>query len=116
MAIAIDPSISVPCVIVADRELPEDQRTIFYLKPMTRRSSIKYADRLKTSTTTLDEELELLSDHLTGWSNFRDSNGADIAFEKNMASNIDKMNLGTFVGILSCLLEISSMKPTDLKN
>ncbi len=90
MPIAVDPSKTWEYVLLADQELPPEQQTVFELKTLSARELAAIQDgatkgnvdgtlEFKSGTQTL----RILDLGVSGWRNFRDAQGAEVAFREN---------------------------------
>lgn len=92
MTIAIDPNALIDYVSKADRQLPEDEQTVWQLRPLTLTARAKVQNMLSSLTAdrqiqnlgynpkTGDVRLQALEYSLAGCRNFRDSSGTEIEF------------------------------------
>ena len=89
MPIALDPRATFDYVLKEDRELPEEQQTVFELRPLTVSEEARVADSMIASVPGQDEmsiksgsyQLQILRCGLRGWRNFKNAKGADVAFD-----------------------------------
>ena len=83
MAIAIDPREVFEYVLEADRELPEDEQTVWLLKPMSYKEERALKRRLSSGKAVdlVDATEDILRDNLRGWKvgTFRKADGTEIA-------------------------------------
>lgn len=88
--IAVDPNKAFDYVLMCDRQLPLDQQTTFHLKVLTARELAEIED--KAARADMQGNLEfrsgtqvirILTAGLKGWSNFKDSSGAEVPFRDN---------------------------------
>jgi hypothetical protein len=97
MPIAIDPGKTWDYVLKCDRELPEEQRTVFSLRVLTAKQLAELEDRAvrsdpagnleyRTGTSTL----QILKMGVTGWKNFRGADGSEIQFRENNGNPRDE--------------------------
>lgn len=85
MAIALDPARTWDYVLRADRELQEEERTVWKMRTLSQRASMKMVDRLIVSDDGSasmggmgTQSLDIVLDGLVGWTNFPDSAGEPI--------------------------------------
>jgi len=85
MAIAVDPKDKIPVILESDLELPEDQRTTFYVRPMTHREYrallLRFVDKKgkpKDVTFAYEEIVKLIEGFVVGWDNFKTSSGVPV--------------------------------------
>lgn len=80
MPIALTPRSKFDYVLVSDRELPQERRTVFHLRAMTHTERARLVDEYVRSHRPATLNLEAVRFGLVGWSNFRDAQGVDVAF------------------------------------
>lgn len=93
MVIALDPLTSLDYVCIADRDLPEDQQTVWILSPLTARQRAAMDDQYITARATAKEGSDAetsfglrihgrnhaaLVKGLRGWKNFLDKDGSEV--------------------------------------
>lgn len=89
MPIALDPKSTFPYVLKDDRELPKEQQTVFQLRGLTVSEEATVTDSMILAHGGVEElsvragthQLTVLRYGLKGWSNFKNADGADVAFE-----------------------------------
>lgn len=89
MPIALDPKSTFPFVLKEDRELPEEQRTVFQLRGLTVSEEAQVSDSMLMAHSGSDEvafragthQLTVLRYGLKGWENFLDAEGQPVEFE-----------------------------------
>lgn len=89
MPIALDPKSTFTFILAEDRELPEDQRTIFELRGLTVSEEAQVSDSMLMAHSGTDEvafragthQLTVLRYGLRGWENFLDAAGQAVAYE-----------------------------------
>ena len=99
---ALDIDTPIEYVLKEEKKLDKDKQTVFILRPLSATKQAQLQDKLydvegmgkqrKERLLTGTRMLELLREHLVGWTNFKDSSGADVPFdEKNPTRNIDRI-------------------------
>lgn len=87
MPIAITPNSTFEYVLKVDRDLPEEERTLFRLRALSAAEQAKVEDQ--TASLSREDEirvrsgstiLEALRLGLVGWEGFRDENGNEVPF------------------------------------
>lgn len=89
MPIALDPKSTFSYVLRDDRELPKEQQTVFELRGLTVAEEASVTDSMILAHGGVEElsvragthALTVLRFGLKGWSNFKNADGADVAFE-----------------------------------
>ena len=89
MPIALDPKATFDFVLEDDRNLPEDDQTVFTLRGLTVAEEARVADSMISSIPGQEElsfrsgthQLTVLRFGLCGWSGFKDGNGQEVRFE-----------------------------------
>jgi hypothetical protein len=97
MVIALDPLEARPFICKADRNLPEEDQTVWMVKPLSAKEKMTLEDKHMQASakskkgdeveTTFDIRMhkrnyEALNIGLTGWSNFKDGEGNEIPCKK----------------------------------
>jgi hypothetical protein len=96
--IALDPRQTRNYILEADRELPEDQQTIFKLKDLDEGTLIRLMDSIEVTRGDNGEArissggmgtrvYTIVQAGLVGWRNLRDGAGNSIPFHKNEVTN-----------------------------
>ena len=93
MPIALDPKSTFPYVLKVDRDLSEDQQTVFDLRGLTVAEEASVSDSMILAHSGSDElafragthQLTVLRYGLRGWSKLSDSTGAEVAFDQSKA-------------------------------
>lgn len=91
MPIALNPRDTFDYVLECDRDLPEEQQTVFVLRGLTVAQEAKVSDSMISTVAGSDEihmragshALTILRMGLRGWRNFKDESGADVPFEED---------------------------------
>ncbi len=89
MAIAVDPKQTFQYVLKCDRDLADEEQTVFELRGLTTAEEARVADSMITSVPGESElslrsgthQLTLLRAGLRGWRNLRDAAGVEVPFE-----------------------------------
>ena len=116
----------------ADLELPEEQRTVFLLRPLGSRQQMRLSDKVRRSAT---EWVEIAGDKvpvvenlnelsyertllgLAGWKNFHYANGDECVFdEKDREANLDKLDAADIHELGFAILRLSSLDEGAVKN
>jgi hypothetical protein len=116
MPIALDPRATFDYVLQEDRELPEEQQTVFELRSLTVSEEARVADSMIASVPGQDEmsiksgsyQLQILRCGLRGWRNFKTTAGTDAQFD------VTKGNPRHVTD--ECLDRLSSANRTELTN
>jgi hypothetical protein len=89
MPIALDPKSTFPYVLQCDRDLPEDEQTVFELRGLTVAEEAAVSDSMILAHGGTDElsfragthQLTILRHGLRGWQRFNGANGEPVEFE-----------------------------------
>ena len=89
MPIALDPKSTFPYVLEEDRDLPEDQQTVFQLRGLTVSEEAQVSDSMLLAHSGSDEvafragtqQLTVLRFGLKGWEKFHTAEGEEVKFE-----------------------------------
>lgn len=111
-------------VLETDRELPAEEQTKFFIKPLSARQNAQIQDGMRFNKTengaTIENigthTLEILKYGLVGWENFNDADGNPIKFTKNMDENIDKLCVEYRYELSGAIMELSNLGPAKEKN
>lgn len=96
--IALDPRSTRNYVLIEDRELPDDEQTVFKLKDLDEATLIRLMDSIEVTRGDDGESrissggmgtrvYTIVQAGLVGWRNLRDSEGKSIPFHKNEVTN-----------------------------
>lgn len=118
MVIAIDPKEEFDYVLKADRELPEEQQTVFKLRPLSHTQRTKLQDmeyRWERGTDVISMPQgsmshQILQCGLAGWTNLRDAEGNEIEFRTGKVVNVLGKNVSPVAD--ACL---DRLHPADLQ-
>jgi len=124
MAIAVDPHRSVRYVLKEDRELPEDQQTVFLLRALSARELAQVEDGMSVVTpggdvriATGSQSLRTLDLGLTGWENFLTPDGKLVPFDGNAkASNWDYLRPSWRRELSNAILDQTRLTEAERKN
>jgi len=124
MAIAVSVGQTKRFVTESDRSLPEDQQTVFLLRPLTARERAAVQDLSVLDTADNSVKLRVGTIHtltvekgLTGWSNFRDAAGTEMLFDaKNVAANLDRLSPDDLVEIYGAIADMNTVTKEQEKN
>lgn len=89
MVIATDPARAWKYVLKADRELPEEQQTVWNMRTLSQRAMMRIVDRLRFDISADEatvggigtQSLEIVRDGLTGWEHLCDTGGQEVPAE-----------------------------------
>jgi len=98
MVRAVDPRSTWDYVLLAERELPPEERTTFRLRPLTAREQAQVEDTALTtgpdgrvySLNTGTHALTILRLGLVGWEGFADEDGRPVPFAKNGSGTVSE--------------------------
>lgn len=79
MAVYVDPKKKIPIFLDSDLELPEAERTTFFIRPFTERDMQEFDGDMANG--------ELVKRFLTGWKNFRNEDGDVIDFDVELVDD-----------------------------
>jgi hypothetical protein len=111
-------------ILEVDRDLPVEQQTKFFIKPLSARQNAALQDGMKFSKkedgATIENigthTLEILKAGLVGWDNFNDAEGNPIKFTKDAEVNIDKLCVEYRYELSGAIMELSNLGPVKEKN
>ena len=122
MPIALDPKEPFDYVLVAERDLPEEDRTVFHLRGLTIEEETNLNNGMLSSQmggdevnwNTGDYQLSTLKRGVLGWENFMDKRGEPVPFR---TMDPGKATSRKMAGVTNeCLNTISSTDRTELAN
>lgn len=120
MAIAVDEKIPFRYILKSDREKPEPERTIFHIKPATRRDMRDILSRGRSQDGGVKfnevEILDFLERYIVGWENFKNSNGELISFDSKKENNLDYLSLHDLRELFEAAMELNQLGETNEKN
>jgi hypothetical protein len=114
MPIALDPNKRFSVVLKSDRVGPEDQRPTFHCRYLSGREWLAVAElndallNSKTSREALETMYRLVGSSLTGWSNLRQADGTEIAYDPTKLPDI--LNPAEIKEVLEAVM--ASIRPT----
>ena len=120
-------------VLRADRELPEGQRTVFMLRPLTTRQQVRMQDKVKRNLTetidtpdgskipSIDNINELSYERvligLVGWSNFKYADGSACVFDQaDREGNLNKLEVSDIHELSVAIMDLSILDEGAVKN
>jgi len=117
MAIGVDVNVPFKYVLIADRELPPEQQTVFKIRPMLMSEKLAYVKKFgeEAHEVTIEECVELLNRYLMGWENFKNSKGEDIPFVPKL-TKLDTLSEQMLVELTGAVFEVNSMTKETAKN
>lgn len=115
MPIALNPKEPFEYVLRCDRNLPEEQRTVFLLLPLTVAEDFSLQNRISRQASSVgvavgDMRRELLQRGLVGVRNFRAPDGSDVPFDTDASKSFG----GRHVVSDAFLDRLSSLDRTEL--
>lgn len=116
MAIALDPSSPIDVIIEEDKELPEEQRTIFQILPFSFSEFLRFQDLTdnEEGKNRLDEIYKILDSKLVGWKNLKTASGVVVPFDKE--KKFDFLDIRTVTGIFAATVEANLPSEEEEKN
>ena len=111
-------------VLEVDRDLPVDEQTKFFIKPLSAKQNAAIQDGMKFSKSEKGAVIDNIGSHtldtlksgLVGWENFNDADANPIKFVKNMEDNIDKLCVEYRYELSGAIMELSNLGPIKEKN
>lgn len=106
----------------SDKNLAEDQRTVFLTKPMTvgQLRRFKQSIQLKSGPQEfafgLDEIIDVLNSVVTNWKNLRDSEGTIIAFSLQNPDRWDWATMEQLTEIFQACIQLNELSKEQIKN
>jgi|WetSurMetagenome_2_1015567.scaffolds.fasta_scaffold437557_1 hypothetical protein len=109
----------------SDKSLPEDEQTIFTLKPLSAKSYALLQDSLKIEqdeqgntkiTNVGTHSLNILKGGLVNWSNFKDAEGNETPFVKDMDENLSRIPFEIRSELANEIINSSILSGKALKN
>lgn len=125
MAIAYDPNCPEEVVISSEQGLPESEKTVWLLTPMTRRELLKTAksfggDKQDVEDSGVDQieaVVEIIKKHLRGWRNFRNRDGVEMVFDiRKIDEMVDLIPIPTLAMLFKAYFDSHKIGEVTEKN
>jgi len=114
----------VPFILECDRDEPEEKQTTFYIRPLSAKQSATLQDSMKFSGVGKEATMQNIGSNtldmvrigLVGWDNFKDEEGKDIKFLKDMDANLDRLAVTYRYELAGKIMELSNLGDEEVKN
>lgn len=121
-------------VLKCDRELPQDQQSVFLIRPLTAKETTEVTDRLRFSGRTIefgegeekksfpvpdnrtDNLYQIVRLGLVGWKNFKDESGKDVPFGADRDENLNYLYTLWILELHEAIDALSDLKEEQVKN
>lgn len=124
MAIAVDAKTPIRVILPSDVDKAESDQTVFYVRPLTLRFMKKLAKQVKTNGQAefdFDAVLDLLSDLVIRWENFKTFDGTVVPSTTSTDGKISAacwefFSPGTLLELVKTIMESNAIGDVEIKN
>lgn len=115
MSAGINPKKLREYVLKEDRELPEDRRPVFLLRPLTMFDRIEMSETYENDEKRLPRKMaHMVQLVLSGWRNFKDSDGEPLEFDpENPRAAVSCLRLDQMVELFNEVMQAESVTTED---